>query len=124
VQFLYTGLSVRPATPAEILKPYVSELNQVLVMTVEPGCGGQAFIPSMLDKIRMVREWFSGDIAVDGGINAQTAQLVCQAGANILVAGTHIFRHPDYREAIQALRVPFQLLRPNAEVDEYRDTSA
>ena len=98
------GLSVRPATPAEALKPYLDELDQVLVMTVEPGFGGQAFMPEMVDKIRLLRAWFAGDIEVDGGINPETAKLVCQAGANILVAGTAIFRQRDYRAAIRALR--------------------
>lgn len=98
------GLSVRPGTPAETLQPYLDELDQVLVMTVEPGFGGQAFLPHMVDKIRLVRERFAGDIAVDGGINAQTAKLACQAGANVLVAGTYIFRHDDYRTAMDTLR--------------------
>lgn len=101
---IQAGLSVRPATPAEALKPYLDELDQVLVMTVEPGFGGQAFMPEMVDKIRLLRAWFTGDIAVDGGINPETAKLACQAGANILVAGTAIFRQRDYRAAIQALR--------------------
>ena len=99
-----TGLSLRPGTPAEALQPYLRDVDQVLVMTVEPGFGGQAFLPEMLEKIRRFRAWFPGDIEVDGGINAETATLVCQAGANILVSGSYIFRHRDYRAAIQALR--------------------
>jgi ribulose-phosphate 3-epimerase len=98
------GLSLKPGTAAEAIRPYLKELDQVLVMTVEPGFGGQAFLPQMLDKIRAFRQWFDGDIAVDGGIHADTARLVCQAGANILVAGTAIFRQADYRAAIHALR--------------------
>lgn len=98
------GLSVRPATPATAIQPYLGEIDQVLVMTVEPGFGGQAFIPTMVDKIRLIRDWFSGDIGVDGGINAQTATLAHEAGANLLVAGTYIFRHRDYRAAIDTLR--------------------
>ena len=99
------GLSVKPKTPAEALRPYLDEIDQILVMTVEPGFGGQAFLPEMLEKIRQCRAWFSGDIVVDGGINPQTAKLVCEAGANVLVAGTAIFRQSNYRDAIQALRV-------------------
>jgi len=98
------GLSVKPRTPAEALEPYLGELDQVLVMTVEPGFGGQPFMPDMVEKIRALRERFSGDIGVDGGINAKTAKLACQAGANVLVAGTSIFRHRDYRAAIRTLR--------------------
>ncbi len=98
------GISVRPGTSAETLKPYLTEVDQVLIMTVEPGFGGQAFLTDMVEKIRMVREWFTGDIEVDGGITAETAKLVCQAGANILVAGTYVFRATDYRTAIETLR--------------------
>lgn len=98
------GLSVRPKTPAEALQPYLGAIDQVLVMTVEPGFGGQAFMPEMVGKIRVLRQEFSGDIAVDGGINAKTARLACQGGANVLVAGTAIFQTRDYRAAIRALR--------------------
>ncbi len=98
------GLSLKPATPATALTPYLAELDQILVMTVEPGFGGQAFIPQMLDKIRALRAGFAGDIVVDGGMNAETAKLAWQAGANVLVAGTYIFRHQDYQTAIQTLR--------------------
>jgi len=102
------GVSLRPKTPAEALRPYLDELDQVLVMTVEPGFGGQAFLPEMLPKIRTIRQWFAGDLEVDGGINADTAALVGQAGANILVAGTYIFRHADYRAAIATLRAALE----------------
>ena len=98
------GLSLRPGTPAEALRPYLSEIDLVLVMTVEPGFGGQAFLPDMLGKIRTFRQEFQGDIEVDGGVNAETARLACEAGANALVAGTYIFRHHSYREAIGTLR--------------------
>ncbi|MBI4322693.1 MAG: ribulose-phosphate 3-epimerase [Candidatus Omnitrophica bacterium] len=103
-QGIMPGLSLRPATPAETLKPYLPDVEQVLVMTVEPGFGGQAFLPAMLEKIRAVRAWFEGEVSVDGGINPDTARLACQAGATMLVAGTAIFRQPDYAAAIQALR--------------------
>lgn len=103
-QHVRAGLSVKPGTPAEAMKPFRDELDVVLVMTVEPGFGGQAFMPSMLDKIREVRTWFGGDLVVDGGINANTAPLVREAGANVLVAGTAIFRSADYRQAIAGLR--------------------
>ena len=101
---LKAGLSVKPATPAEALKPYLEDVDLLLIMTVEPGFGGQAFLPSQLEKIRTVRSWFSGHVEVDGGMNAETAKLAREAGATALVAGTYIFRHPNYRSAIASLR--------------------
>ena len=98
------GVSLRPATPVDALKPYLSEVDQILVMTVEPGFGGQAFMPSMVGKIRQCRQWFAGDLVIDGGINADTAKVVVEAGANVLVAGTAVFGKSDYRAAIDALR--------------------
>ncbi len=73
-------------------------------MTVEPGFGGQAFIPDVVPKIRQLREWFAGDLAVDGGINAETGRLCREAGANVFVAGTYVFRAESYKAAIQSLR--------------------
>ena len=101
---LKAGLSLRPATPADALFPYLEDLDIVLVMTVEPGFGGQAFMPSMVEKIRTFRARFDGDIVVDGGITAETAKLAYAAGADVLVAGTSVFRQPDYRAAMTALR--------------------
>ena len=100
------GLSVRPRTEALALKPFVDELDLMLVMTVEPGFGGQAFIPEVVPKITQFRQWFNGDVAVDGGINAQTGKLCREAGANVLVAGTYVFRSASYKEAIASLRFP------------------
>ena len=98
------GLSIRPKTPAETLKPYLPALDLVLVMTVEPGFGGQAFIPEAVPKIRQLRQWYQGHISVDGGIDAETGRLCREAGANVLVAGTYVFRAPSCRAAIQSLR--------------------
>lgn len=98
------GISVRPKTPVETIQPYLQEADLVLIMAVEPGFGGQAFLPQTLGKIRQVRQWYAGDVEVDGGITPQTAIQVCEAGANVLVAGTSIFRSQDYRTAITALR--------------------
>ena len=98
------GLSLRPRTTADAIRPFLKGLDLILVMTVEPGFGGQAFMPEVMPKVRQLREWFAGDIAVDGGINAQTGQLCREAGANVFVAGTYIFRSPSYRDAIQSLR--------------------
>jgi ribulose-phosphate 3-epimerase len=98
------GLSVRPRTGAEALKPFASDVDLVLVMTVEPGFGGQAFMPEVVPKIGQVRQWFSRDLAVDGGINGDTGRACREAGANVLVAGTYIFKAASYKTAIQSLR--------------------
>ena len=99
------GLSLKPATPADALVPYLPLLDMVLVMSVEPGFGGQRFMPESLEKIRRIRELAPEMlISVDGGINADTAQLVKDAGANCLVAGSFFFKAADKRAAVDALR--------------------
>ena len=102
------GISLNPATPIDVLDHLLEEIDLVLVMTVNPGFGGQKFIP-LLEKIRTIRERIGNcgrtiDLEVDGGINAETAPQVIQYGADVLVAGTAIFKEKDYREAIQRLR--------------------
>ena len=102
------GISLNPGTPIDVLDHLLPEIDLVLVMTVNPGFGGQKFIP-LLEKIRAIRERIGNcgraiDLEVDGGINAETAKQVIQYGADVLVAGTAIFREKDYREAIQRLR--------------------
>ncbi len=89
-----SALALKPATPAEQVYPLLPLCDMVLVMTVEPGYGGQAFIPETLYKLRALRKYAgkSLDIEVDGGINGSTAPLVKQAGANVLVAGTGLFK--------------------------------
>ena len=82
------GVSVKPATPLAAIEKVLSKVDRVLLMTVNPGFGGQSFMPEVLPKITKLREKFAGDIQVDGGINRETAQQVIRAGANILVAGT------------------------------------
>ncbi|MBI3330910.1 MAG: ribulose-phosphate 3-epimerase [Candidatus Omnitrophica bacterium] len=98
------GLSLRPRTGAEALRPFLEAVDLVLVMTVEPGFGGQAFMPEVVPKVRKLRQAFAGDLAVDGGINALTGRQCREAGANVMVAGTYIFRSPSYHDAIQSLR--------------------
>lgn len=102
------GAAINPATPVEQLLDILDELDYVLVMSVNPGFGGQAFWPRAVDKIRRVAV-LRGDrerplIEVDGGINQETAALVRQAGADILVAGSYVFGAPDRAERIQILR--------------------
>lgn len=101
------GLSLNPPTPVESLLPYLHLVDEVLVMTVHPGFGGQSFLPSGIDKVRFLREKSATlDISVDGGINPQTGRLVVEAGANVLVAGNSLFRHKtlDLADAIRELR--------------------
>ena len=99
------GVVLNPATSQDEIE-YVAEwVDMVLVMTVNPGFGGQAFIPEMIEKVRYVRAMMGDrDVEVDGGIDAQTAREVIEAGANVLVSGSYIFNSPSYLEAIDSLR--------------------
>ncbi|RDW20825.1 ribulose-phosphate 3-epimerase [Oceanobacillus arenosus] len=104
------GVVINPATPAEVLLPILADVDLVLLMTVNPGFGGQSFIRSMLKKIEQVAAWrkefdLSFEIEVDGGVNVETAKLCTDAGADVLVAGSAIFNHENRQEAIQALRI-------------------
>lgn len=103
------GIALRPITSPEAILPYVENLDLVLVMTVEPGFGGQAFMEKQLDTIRRVREIIDRvnpacDLEVDGGINPVTAKKVIEAGANVLVAGSAVYGAPDIDLAIESLR--------------------
>jgi len=98
------GISLNPATPVAKIKPALALVDFVLVMSVNPGFGGQDFIPRAVGKVRQLRAIFSGDIAVDGGINERTAKLVKKAGANIMVAGSYIFGAKNIKQAINSLR--------------------
>jgi ribulose-phosphate 3-epimerase len=98
------GISLNPATALAKIKPVLPLVDFVLVMSVNPGFGGQAFISGASNKIKQLRGIFKKDIAVDGGINELTAKLVKQAGANILVAGSYIFGAKDIKQAIHSLR--------------------
>ena len=103
------GLAVKPRTPATVLLPYLDLVDMVLVMTVEPGFGGQKFMHDQLPKIRQLRAMLDElnpecDLEVDGGIDPVTAPLVKEAGANVLVAGSAVFGKPDRAAAIAAIR--------------------
>ncbi len=101
------GVALNPGTPASVLKHVLDRLDLILVMTVNPGFGGQAFIPAMLAKIAEVHEMVRGrniDIEVDGGITRANAAEVARAGANVLVAGSAVFRASDYGAEIGAIR--------------------
>ena len=105
------GISIKPATPAFVLEPLLEKIDLVLVMTVEPGFGGQSFIPETLESVRIVREMLikmgleeKVEIEVDGGITPETAALAKAAGANVLVAGSAVFKYEDRKAAIDAIR--------------------
>ena len=98
------GISIKPDTEVSSISPVLNELDLVLVMSVEPGFGGQEFIESAVPKIKELRRLYKGDISVDGGINDKNAVLVKEAGANILVAGSYVFGAKDVKDAIRRLR--------------------
>ena len=99
------GLSVKPKTQAETLLPYLDMLHHILIMTVEPGFGGQKFMPEQMEKIRLLRHaGFRGDIGVDGGVGPDNAAQIVEAGANILVMGTSYFGAKDPAAVAQAVR--------------------
>lgn len=104
-----TAVTLKPGTPASALEPYLPQVDMVLVMTVEPGFGGQSFMFDQLDKIRQIRSRMDEvnpccDLEVDGGVTPETAPLALEAGANVLVAGSAVFGKPDRKAAIAALR--------------------
>jgi ribulose-phosphate 3-epimerase len=102
------GLTLNPATAFELVEPFLDKIDMLLVMTVHPGFGGQPFRADQMEKVKRAKTWSAShrklDIEVDGGINPETARLSIQNGANVLVAGTSIFRAKDYAEVIRQLR--------------------
>jgi ribulose-phosphate 3-epimerase len=102
------GLTLNPATPFESVEPFLERIDLLLIMTVHPGFGGQPFRAEMMDKVKRAATWKERranlDIEVDGGINPETARVSIENGANVLVAGTSIFRAKDYATAIRELR--------------------
>ena len=105
---VHAGLTVKPATPVDVVLPYLSQLHTVLIMTVNPGFSGQKFMPEMVDKIKILaseRERLGLDfyIEVDGGVSEANAELLCSAGVDVLVAGSGVFGKEDRKAAISAL---------------------
>lgn len=103
------GVSLVPSTPANTLDYIMDKVDLILVMSVNPGFGGQKFIPSQLEKIKEIRQKIAAtgrdiDLQVDGGINEETAPLAIKAGANVLVSGSYIFKSGDYKKAMEILR--------------------
>ena len=103
------ALVVKPNTPINVVFPYLKDVSMVLIMTVEPGFGGQSFIKDMLPKVtelkqEIERQGLDVDIQVDGGVDSETASLCKKAGANVLVAGSYIFKSEDVKKAIEILK--------------------
>lgn len=103
------AVTLNPHTPVEVLQDVLPELDMVLLMSVNPGFGGQKFIPQTLDKLRRLRRMIderglSTLIEIDGGVNAVTAPQLLEAGADVLVAGSYVFAHPDPEAAIRGLK--------------------
>ena len=103
------SVTLNPGTPLSAVEEVLGEVGMVLVMSVNPGWGGQSFIPASVDKVRRLRAMLDARgskarVEVDGGVNAQTARQVVAAGADVLVAGNAVFRAPDYRKAIAEIR--------------------
>lgn len=103
------GISLRPGTLLDVLAPYVADVDLILIMSVEPGFGGQSFLPAARDRVKAVaderaRRGLSYQIEIDGGIDTETAPGVIAAGVDILVSGSHLFRQSDLAAAIAKLR--------------------
>ncbi|QSF47057.1 MULTISPECIES: ribulose-phosphate 3-epimerase [Paenibacillus] len=107
---IMAGVAINPGTPASAVREVLEDVDMVLVMTVNPGFGGQAFIPNTMRKIRQIREWANEinhnnlRIEVDGGVAENTAPIVAEAGADVLVAGNAVFGRTDRAAAIRAIR--------------------
>jgi ribulose-phosphate 3-epimerase len=104
-----TGLTLNPETAFDLVEPFLDKIDLLLIMTVHPGFGGQSFRADQMHKVKRAADWNRSrdrkiDIEVDGGINAETARISVENGANVLVAGTSIFRTKDYAKAIRDLR--------------------
>ena len=103
------ALSIKPKTPAEAVVPYLPLCSLILVMTVEPGFGGQSFMEDMMPKVRAIRGWIEKDsldceLEVDGGVNETTARICTAAGADVLVAGSAYFKAPDKAAFVRAVK--------------------
>lgn len=103
------GIALKPATPFSAVKPYMNKIDLLLIMTVEPGFGGQKFMPDMLPKMQEASAYIrkhglACELEVDGGVTSETAPLCTKAGANVLVAGSAVFKAPDIEAAVKGLR--------------------
>ena len=103
---IMAGMSIKPKSPKEVVYPFLSDLDMVLIMTVEPGFGGQKFMPDCAEKIISIKKNAPEElvIQVDGGINAETARICTSYGANSLVAGSYIYKSQNIKEKIALLK--------------------
>ena len=109
------GIGVKPKTDVSVVLDYMSDVDMVLIMTVEPGFGGQKFMANMMPKIELLRERFPHiDIEVDGGVGPATIEIVGQAGANMIVSGTAVVKSPDPKAAISSLRAGIEKYLPKS----------
>lgn len=107
------GVTLNPGTPLEMIRPVLADVDLVLVMSVNPGFGGQKFIPESLERIRTVRRWLdeigsAADLQVDGGVTAENARAVVEAGANVLVAGSAVYGRDGAEAGLQRIREALQ----------------
>ncbi len=99
------GIGVKPKTNVDVILPYVEKADMILIMTVEPGFGGQKFMADMMPKVEKIRELFPEmDIEVDGGVGPSNIEVAAQAGANMIVSGTAIVKSKDPKKSIRDLR--------------------
>jgi ribulose-phosphate 3-epimerase len=103
------GMSIKPSTAVEVLKPYLDDLDLVLIMSVEPGFGGQAFMKNALPKLETLKKWKQESgyhylVSVDGGINDKTSRLVAESGAEVVVAGTYLFHGDAMNQRVKDLK--------------------
>tara|TARA_A100001035_G_scaffold48549_1_gene35059 strand:- start:881 stop:1531 length:651 start_codon:yes stop_codon:yes gene_type:complete len=101
------GISIKPSTPVNVLSKYLEYIDLILIMTVEPGFGGQKLMNDQIEKVKKTKELIGNraiDIEVDGGINTQNAKILIDAGANVLVSGSTIFKSKNYQKTINELR--------------------
>ncbi|MEQ1821450.1 MAG: ribulose-phosphate 3-epimerase [Fimbriimonadaceae bacterium] len=103
-QGVQAGIAINPGTPAEVVEPLLDLVDLVLVMTVNPGWGGQSFISTALDKVRKIRSWSAVDIEIDGGVDPNTIAGAYAAGVNVFVTGSFLASSPDVKSSIQELR--------------------
>ncbi len=110
------GLVFNPATPLDVLKHVMDKVDMILLMSVNPGFGGQKFIPHTLEKLKQARAWIDASgrtirLEIDGGVNVQNIREIAAAGADTFVAGSAIFNQPDYKAVIDAMRAELALAR-------------
>jgi len=112
------GIGIKPGTPVQYVVPYVSMADVILVMTVEPGFGGQSFMEDMMEKVAHLRKEFPElDIEVDGGVGPNSIDACAQAGANMIVSGTAIVNAPDQKEVIAQLRQSVESVLQQSQID-------